>query len=166
MPRGVYIRKIIPPEIRFHSKYVKDESTGCWNWTGALTYGYGSFKLTAVTIRAHRYSYEIHTGLIPRGMVIRHSCDNRKCVNPAHLELGTQQDNIDDMHNRGRNVDVRGEAHPRAKLTENDVISIRCMLADGLSYAGIVKMYPVSHKAIHDIKHKITWEHVTNLETY
>ena len=103
MTSGIYDRPSV--EDRFHSKYIKDESTGCWNWEAALSsFGYGLLNINRIITRAHRYSYELHTGVIPEGVLVLHECDNRKCVNPEHLFLGTQKDNMIDMCSKGRHA--------------------------------------------------------------
>ena len=79
--------------------------TGCWEWQGAMyPNGYGALKVDGKVIGAHRVSYEAFTCDIPQGMFVLHSCDNRRCCNPAHLSVGTHSDNMRDMHakNRGR----------------------------------------------------------------
>jgi len=88
---------------RFWQK-VKINDNGCWEWTGALSKGYGimSSKRNNPPFKAHRISWAIKHGKIEKGMVIRHKCDNRKCVSPYHLEVGTQKDNMRDMVKRGR----------------------------------------------------------------
>ena len=75
----------------------------CWEWDGCLCpLGYGKVSLDAKMWSAHRLFYTKFKGEIPKGMKILHSCDNRKCVNPAHLSIGTQQDNLEDMRRKGR----------------------------------------------------------------
>lgn len=82
------------------SRCIEDPVTGCWNWTGScIQKGYGHFVSRGIHYVAHRESYKAFKGPIPDGLLVRHinSCHNRKCINPDHLELGTHQDNMDDM---------------------------------------------------------------------
>lgn len=88
---------ITPPSVadRFWSKVNQATESGCWEWTGSLDrHGYGWFSIAAKPIRAHRWSYEHHVGPIPAGLVLDHLCRNPSCVNPAHLEPVTSQENI------------------------------------------------------------------------
>ena len=87
---------------RFSSKVEPCPATGCWLWTACITRGYGRFKLDGVLAIAHRVSWELHVGPIPDGMYVLHRCDVRSCVNPNHLFLGTQLDNMKDASSKDR----------------------------------------------------------------
>jgi len=91
------------PIERFHEKYVINPDNGCWEWTATLDQsGYGLLGYEGSMKGAHRFSYKIYKGEIPKGLYVLHKCDNPPCVNPEHLFLGTQKDNMDDMYNKGR----------------------------------------------------------------
>lgn len=152
--------KVQPIEPRFWTKV--DQSGTCWLWTGArLPKGYGIFKINRRNVYAHRYSYGLHNGPIPDGLMVMHSCDNPPCVNPAHLTIGTAQDNLSDMAAKGRGVTAatraRGERHASAKLTETDVLAIR---SDPRSQDAIASEYGVGQSAISRILLRKTWTHI------
>ena len=86
---------------RFWPKVDVRSPDECWEWQGNISAGYGRLKINGENVGAHRISWEIHNGSIPHGMYILHKCDNRRCVNPNHLYLGTQSDNISDREYRG-----------------------------------------------------------------
>ena len=110
-------------ERRFALKIDKTGERGCWNWTGKTNgNGYGIFSIGGQLVRAHRLAWEWHHAMpIPEGQIIRHMCDNRSCVNPAHLVAGTYSDNNADAMRRQRVGTLRGEKVPSAKLTVDKV---------------------------------------------
>ena len=105
--------------------------------------------------RAHRLAYENAHGPIPSGMVVCHTCDNRACVNPDHLFLGTHADNVADKVSKKRQA--RGQKHGNAKLTEQQVLDIR---KDPRSLRKIAKDYNMDYTTISAIKKRITWKHI------
>jgi hypothetical protein len=130
----------------------------CWLWTGCChKKGYGQFKINGKTVKAHRWSYEQHKGAIPEGLMMRHKCDVRNCVNPDHLEVGTNTDNMRDMVERGRHVPaMRGVG----TLTEDDVREIRKLHVQGLNGVQISMRYPVAFSTIYRILNGQYWAHV------
>lgn len=116
---------------RFMSRVVKTGS--CWLWSGTKQDStprlrYGKFYLgRGRYIKAHRYSWEMKNGEIPKGYFICHHCDNPTCVNPEHLFCGTNADNMRDMNTKKRGRFVHGEKQGSSKLTENSVEKIRQM---------------------------------------
>ena len=126
----------------------------CWDWTGYIRpNGYRTFSTHGTPVYAHRFSWEMHNGPIPEGLFVCHHCDNRKCVNPQHLFLGSQMDNIHDAITKGRTS--VGESHGRRKLTVAQVLSIR---KDPRFHKEIAKEYGVSTGTIGSIKSIRTWK--------
>ncbi len=115
---------------KFWSKVKKTD--GCWNWIASgRGYGYGAFKFQGRVQDAHRVSWIIHFGEIPLDKYVCHKCDNRSCVNPDHLFLGSQKDNIKDAISKGRFVFQtktqfkKGRVPLNRKLTQEKVDEIR-----------------------------------------
>lgn len=128
----------------------------CWVWTASLTHnGYGQ-TTSPLGARAHRVSYQLHVGPIPEGMCVLHRCDNRACVNPDHLFLGTHADNMADMLAKGRDKRV-GNQNARSVLTEEQVLDIR---ADTGTQRGIADKYGVGKSTIANILQRHTWKHI------
>lgn len=147
---------------RFWPKVAKGTAVECWPWT-ASTYlnGYGQFWTGTNLTPAHRFAYTLTNGPIPSKMIILHTCDNPLCCNPAHLRLGTQQDNIDDMHQKRRNGQPIGERQRSAKFTEDQVRCIRDLHATGqYSNAALAKQFGVSTPTIRSIVLRFTWKHI------
>lgn len=127
---------------------------GCWEWRGASSYGYGTIMRNRKTLRVHRLSYELWCGEIPKGLVIRHKCDNPCCVNPSHLETGTQAENIRDIAVRGR--------HGRKKLSKKQVEEIR---SSTQSNRELADRFGVGIIAIRRARTGQTWKHVASHQT-
>ena len=140
---------------RFFEKINKSAPNGCWEWTGCLCLGYGLIKRKdGLHLRAHRVSWEYHRGMIPHGMFICHSCDNRKCVNPDHLFVGTHNDNMKDMVIKGRSAKTVGEMNGFHKLKTESIETIR---NDRRPQHIIAKDYGVCQTTISLIKRGKRW---------
>lgn len=147
---------------RFHAKYEKAES-GCWEWTAALAgKGYGQIKIpkTRRQAYAHRLSYQIFKGPIPERTEVCHTCDNPKCVNPAHLFLGSRKDNAQDASQKGR-IHISPIGH-NGVLTVSQVRRIKKALQLNLmTIAEVARAFDVSHTTISRIKRGLKWSRVT-----
>lgn len=140
-------------------KYVhKRGADDCWPWIGSGTSGYGTIHVgggDGSKVPSHRVSWEIHNGPIPEvdcghhGVVVRHKCNNRLCVNPNHLQLGTQADNVKDMWVN------KGAPRGNARLTESQIASIR---ADPRSSRQLAPIYGVSDAHIRSIRQGRAWK--------
>lgn len=103
-----------PPFQRLLKGYKVAKDTGCWEWQGQLSrVGYGMIKVFGKMTTVHRYSYELHKGPITGGLWVLHDCDNKKCMNPSHLHLGTHADNMREAAERG--LMPKGDDHPMRK---------------------------------------------------
>lgn len=147
---------------RFLSKLKIDFDSQCWEWQRAKDKdGYGKVRVNNVDIRAHRLAWQVFTGqLVPKGILVLHSCDNPPCCNFRHLRLGTFQDNMVDKLARGRGINPRGEDHPFAKLTNNNVMKIFERLANRESQQSIANYFNVSQSTIAEIARGDIWKHL------
>jgi hypothetical protein len=149
---------------RFEAKVALIPFSECHWWTGALAGGgYGSIR-DGVMRPAHRVAYELYKGPIPEGLVVMHSCDNPACVNPRHLSVGTQQDNVDDMFRKGRECVDRewtaGERNGRAKLTTQQVLEMRARVAGGEKQRDMMAEYGLSEGLVSMIIRRKRWSHI------
>jgi hypothetical protein len=179
--------KVREPAIdRFRRKFVVgDGSDPCWNWVGfVMPNGYGKFSFGREHFLAHRSSWHLLRGPIPDGMCVLHKCDNRRCVNPDHLFVGSEMDNTQDMIAKGRNSTGdrhwsrakrsafmrrviepgvpkrRGSLHGNAKLTEEDVRAIRRRVAAGETRLAVSRSFSVTNATVCGIVNRRSWKHV------
>lgn len=159
---------------RFWRKVTKTDS--CWMWTGCVsTDGYGRIKLdkpSSLNRTTHKLSWEIANGPVPDGLFVLHKCDVRRCVNPEHLFLGTQQDNVDDMLSKGRNQrgsghymarrgGGKGEDNRASKLTEAQVLEIRARYKPRTVGVDVLaKDFGVSRSTVWLVIKRKLWDHI------
>ena len=147
----------------FHEKVNQQGPDDCWEWTGYRENGYGRAFVTGKSTRTHRLAWEHANGPIPEGAFVLHSCDNRACCNPAHLRVGTHQDNMDDMSSRKRHPGARmpGSTNPTAKLDEPQVEQLKLFLAEGIgTQQQLADIFGVSRSLIGLISQGKLWKHV------
>ena len=146
---------------RFHAKVDIDQITGCHLWTAFRDIkGYGLFGVGQTVRRAHRVAWVIAYGAIPAGIYVLHHCDNPSCVNPKHLFLGTQTDNMQDMQAKGRSNYLRGEDTGRAILCESDVRAIRASSWDKATRERLAAHYGVHIETIKAAQYRRNWRHI------
>ena len=155
-----------PASQRFYALVARDPKTGCWLWQGAVDKktGYGVFNAgDDRTIKAHVFAFDLaYPGIRAAhpGMVVRHNCDTKLCVNPKCLRGGTQKNNVADMDRRGRRVNNprRGDDHPMSKLTRQQVTAARELWHDRrATTAELARMYGVSRTTMSDALRERSW---------
>ena len=154
----MYINKNIKE--KFWNNVKKTDS--CWNWIGAnKQYRYGRISINKKSYTTHRISWILHYGKIPKGLFVLHKCDNHLCVNPKHLFVGTQKDNMQDKILKGRSRNQNGENNNMSKLTGKIVLEIRRLYNDkNIPRKEISKMFNISTSNIDYIVTNKTWKHI------
>lgn len=164
----------ITAEMRFLAKIQKTDS--CWIWIGNyINSGYGIFWYNGKQTTAHRFSYTFYKGPIPTRMDVCHTCDNKKCVNPNHLFLGTHEENLKDMKKKGRSatgdksgirkhpeIIRRGENHIGAKANDKQVIEIRSLYDTGIirNICELARKFQLGQTTVRHIVKRDTWTHI------
>lgn len=154
-------------EERFWSKVDKNGptmphmSTCCWVWTSeCVNKGYGRMKYGTVRQLAHRISWELKNGPIPKDLQVLHQCDKPPCVRPDHLFLGTQKENLQDMLKKGRANKAIGQRHGRSKITEADVRKAHYLVADGVPQMEVALKLGVHVNTIARVISGSRWAHI------
>ena len=141
---------------------VEIRPSGCWQWIGSKGGGgrYGSVALAGKVQLAHRVAWILFNDSDPGELCVCHTCDNGFCVNPEHLFLGSQGDNVRDMENKQRSKHPKHELHGRAKLTWNDIHHIRQMFKEGHLKRSIARCFPqVCRETVVSVIDGKTWSH-------
>jgi len=141
---------------RFEKLHIPEPNSGCWLWTGSIAGGgYGQFWLNDRQVLAHRAAYELFVQKPHPLLAICHRCDNKLCVNPAHLFLGTRAENSADMV--AKNRQAKGEQFARSRLDQE---TVRLILSSPLSDSEWATKLGLSKGAINHIRHRRNWRHV------
>lgn len=146
----------------FWEKVDRADEDACWNWlAGKSASGYGNF----LNHLAHRVAYQLMVGKIPDGMVVMHICDNRSCVNPKHLSIGTHKDNSIDMVKKNRHKDWSGENHGNHKLTDEQARYIKNNFIKGNRWhkgnsQELADMFGVTSELIRKVATGKRWKHI------
>jgi len=148
---------------RFLMKTERGEDDECWNWIGSKNgQERGLIQFKKSSISAPRVCWVMNFGSIPKGLFVCHTCDNPSCINPQHLFLGTNADNIQDMYDKGRREAHKGEKCATSILTGNQVMEIRKLYVPRTNKRRfeLAKMFGVSEGTIQDIVYHKSWRHI------
>jgi hypothetical protein len=146
---------------RFERKISPEPNSGCWLWMGNyFRKGYGALKANGKNVSAHRASWRLYRGDIPASKCVLHRCDNRACVNPDHLFLGTNDDNVADKVSKNRQHRAQGSSHGLAKLSEENIPMIFGLSRSGHVQREIAERFGVSRTKIGQILTGRAWTHV------
>lgn len=154
---------IITPstEQRLWSRVKPNADTECWEWLALKDKdGYGRFYIGKKNLLAHRVAYAAYYKIDPGNLLVCHRCDNPSCVNPAHLWLGSNADNLADMKNKGRSHSCRGERGSRTVLTPSDVYQIRELVSSGLTHRQAGRAVGIGKSQVGRIMRGEQWAHI------
>lgn len=158
-----YRNMLNPKQISdFNSNVLKGQQDVCWPYQGHITeFGYGRVGISGENEMAHRIAYGLNYGEIPEGLFVLHECDNRRCCNPAHLFLGTREENNTDRDAKGRHVVLRGEQIGNSKLTAEQVKQIRFWYAlGGYTQAALARRFNLERSCISALVTRKNWRHI------
>lgn len=141
---------------------VKPDDKGCWLWQLSVYQGtgYGQLHVRPKKLLAHRVSYEVFVGAIPKDKCVLHKCDVRRCCNPEHLFLGSKRDNIQDAIQKGRHWVPTGESCKQSKLTVDEVLDIRRRYSDGEKQIDIAPCFGVCPQQVSSIVRRKKWKQI------
>jgi len=152
-------------EDRMKAAFVVDPVTGCHNWIRAKTgSGYGAIVINQRTLCAHRIAFELANGPIGDDAFVLHNCDNPACVNPAHMRLGTHEDNMHDKIVRSRVP--AGECHYNSSINKDQALEIVRLFSDGKTGKEVMEITGLSKGVIYNVKYGKSWNTVTGLPRY
>ncbi len=148
---------------RFWNKIKFGELNECWEWQATrFPNGYGCFKIRenniGHSVGAHRVIYEAMFTDFDKTLQVLHSCDNKRCVNPNHLSMGTLQDNMADKNSKGRQA--FGGRHGRSKITDEQARIIKTRLSHGFRNMDICREFNISQHIVSGIRRGIKWKHI------
>lgn len=146
------LREYTSPKERFWTKVDRRSTDECWEWQASTAHGYGQLSVGKHMALAHRFSYELHNGPIPDNLWVLHKCDNPLCVNPAHLFLGTNADNMADMVKKGR--------QKRSKFTDEQIVEIRKLRASKYTLQSIADKFDTAKSTVFAIVGRKFWKHI------
>ena len=149
-------------QARFEQLCMPEPNTGCWLWLGALSAErYGCMSINGRSTKANRVAWLLYRSEIPNDLCVLHRCDVPLCVNPDHLFLGTQIDNISDRDRKLRHRALQGELHGNAKLSETDVLEIRRLAKErSVPQKQIAARFGIHVGTVESIVGRRAWRHI------
>lgn len=133
----------------------------CWMWTAAkASNGYGVGHANGRWLHAHRVSWLVHHGDLPMNLCVLHKCDNKSCVRPDHLFLGTKKHNAIDRSRKGRNPNIKGENHPQVTITKQQALAILRLKKQGMGPTAISRQLGLRYWATYCVYSRRSWKHL------